>query len=111
MNYLEKDEGRYHIIVAVLSIISLISIGTVAFEYLEGWSWVTSFYFSVAILMTVGYGDIHPTHESSMLFAAIYILVGVGVTLTAITVIATDRINNTAARLREYADNRKIDKD
>ncbi len=111
MNKVNKYQDRYHVIAAILIISLMICVGTVSFSYLEGWSLITSFYFSVATLMTVGYGDLHPTSETSMLFTAMYILIGVGITLSAITVIASDRINSTASRMRDYADNRKNDKD
>ncbi len=97
----QRKHDRHHILVAILVILFFISLGTIGFHLLEDWSLPQSFYFSVATLTTVGYGDLHPTYDESRLFAAFYILFGVGSTLTAITVIATDRINVTAARLRE----------
>ena len=71
----------------------------------------TSFYFSVATLTTVGYGDLHPTYDLSRVFTAFYLLFGVGTTLAAITVIATDRFNAAAARMRESAQVRKEKKE
>lgn len=68
-------------------ILSWIGIGTVAFHFLEQWTWVQSFYFSVVTLTTVGYGDFHPTSDPSRLFAAIYILVGVSTVVAALGVV------------------------
>ncbi len=102
-----KNQDRYHIITAIILILVLISIGTVAFHILEGWDFATSFYFSVATLTTVGYGDIHPTTDLSRIVVAIYILIGVGTMLASLTVIATDRINKTAGRMRGIADKKQ----
>lgn len=64
---------------ALFSLGGLILLGTLVYHYLEGWSWISSFYFSVTTLTTVGYGDLHPTTEISRLFTAVYVLLGVAV--------------------------------
>lgn len=55
----------------------LIVTGTVAYRFLEDWSWVDSLYFSVVTVTTVGFGDVSPTTDGSKLFTVAYILVGV----------------------------------
>ncbi|MFH1820900.1 MAG: potassium channel family protein [Methanobacteriota archaeon] len=70
---------RVIIVAAFFSLIGLIALGTVAYHYLEGWSWISSFYFSITTLTTVGFGDLHPTTEISRLFTAIYVLLGVAI--------------------------------
>jgi len=54
----------------------------------EGWSAADAFYFCVATLTTVEFGDLVPTTETSRLFTAIYILVGVGVLLGFVNAVA-----------------------
>lgn len=80
---------RLPVVSATLSIGFLIGGGTVIFRHLEDWSWAESFYFSVATLTTVGYGDIHPTSDFSRVFTAIFILLGVGVVIAALTSIGS----------------------
>ena len=57
----------------------LLFIGTFLFNYLEGWSYVDSFYFSVITLTTIGYGDLAPTTDTSKIIAALYAIFGIGV--------------------------------
>lgn len=76
---------RITVFSAVFAIITLIGFGTWSFRHLEDWTWAESFYFSVATLTTVGYGDIHPTSDTSRIFTSLYILVGVGVVLAALS--------------------------
>ena len=54
-------------------------VGTVAFHYIEGWSWVDSFYFSAVAGTTVGFGDLTPSTDLSKLFSVVYIFVGIGI--------------------------------
>jgi voltage-gated potassium channel len=84
---------------AASALISLIAIGTLGFRYLEGWSWISSFYFSVTTLTTVGYGDLYPTTEASRLFAAIYILLGVTIALAALGLIGRSYLERREDRI------------
>lgn len=80
---------RTSILSALFTIAALIGFGTWSFRLLEDWTWAESFYFSVATLTTVGYGDIHPTTGESRVFTAIFILVGVGIVIAALTSIGS----------------------
>ena len=84
--------------VAILSIAFLIAAGTITFHTLEDWSWIESFYFTVVTLTTVGYGDLAPTTEASRLFAAAFILLGVGTVAGAIGALGSRRINRRASK-------------
>lgn len=97
----EEDLQKQHILVAFASIFALISIGTLCYEVLEDWSFIQSFYFSVVTLATVGYGDLHPTNDISRLFTAFYVLIGVSIAVSSLTIIATDRINQAAYRVKK----------
>ena len=80
---------RTSVLSAALSIAALIGFGTWAFHVIEDWTWAESFYFSVATLTTVGYGDIHPTTDEARVFTAVYILIGVGIVIAALTSIGS----------------------
>lgn len=99
----EEKLQKHHIVVAFCAVFAMISIGTFSYQILEGWSIITSLYFSVATLTTVGYGDIHPTTDASRIFTVFYILIGVSIVLSSLTIIVTDRINNTASRVKKFS--------
>lgn len=81
--------------------IGLIAAGTIVFHYLEDWTLAQSFYFSVATLTTVGYGDITPTTDETRVVAALFILVGVGVFIAALTSIGSRYLSNQEHQLSD----------
>ena len=64
----------------------LIATGTVAYRYLEDWSWVDSFYFSVVAVTTVGFGDLSPSSDASKLFTVFYLLAGISIVASYLNV-------------------------
>ena len=86
---------------ALSAVGSLLVIGTISYHALEPWNWIQSFYFTVATLTTVGYGDLHPTTDAARLFTAFFILVGVAVALTALTIVGTAYIERRTLRVAE----------
>lgn len=61
----------------ILGFLVIVGTGTIFYHFIEGWSYVESLYFTVVMLTTVGFGDLHPTTEFSRGFTVIFILVGV----------------------------------
>jgi hypothetical protein len=53
-------------------------LGTLFYWRQEGWTLLDAFYFSVITLATVGYGDFTPRTTLGKLFTVGYVLVGVG---------------------------------
>ena len=66
----------------------VICTGTVFYSRIEGWSLVDSLYFTVMTLTTVGYGDLSPTTTGSRLFTVMFVLIGIGILLGFIDVVA-----------------------
>ncbi|MAG21860.1 MAG: hypothetical protein CL943_00960 [Candidatus Diapherotrites archaeon] len=81
-------ETKIKIGFVILTLVILMTIGTIAFTFLEGWSIVDSFYFSAMTLTTIGYGDLVPTNDLSKLFAVFYAIMGVALVLYGLGVIA-----------------------
>ncbi|MFH1237209.1 MAG: potassium channel family protein [Candidatus Aenigmatarchaeota archaeon] len=84
---------------AVSAVAALLLFGTFVYHFMENWSWIQSFYFSVTTLSTVGYGDIYPTTELSRLFTAIYILTGVAIVLASLEIIGTTYITRRETQI------------
>lgn len=82
------DSAKRRLIFAVILIVVLITIGTTGFHYLENISWLESFYFATTTLTTVGYGDVVPRTNGGKLFTTVFILMGVGMVLYALTILA-----------------------
>jgi len=72
---IRDPEGK----VLLVGAASMVAVGTVAYHFLEGWSFLDSLYFSVVTLATVGYGDLTPTTAPAKLFTVGYITVGIGI--------------------------------
>ena len=69
-------------------VLIILGCGTYFYHYIEEWSWLNSFYFSVTTLTTVGYGDFSPHTDAGKLFTVAYLLVGIGVLLAFINYVA-----------------------
>jgi hypothetical protein len=74
-----NQASRYVYSLLGVGAVMLLVMGTVAFHYMEGWSWVDSFYFSAVAGTTVGFGDLTPSTDLSKLFSVVYIFVGIGI--------------------------------
>jgi hypothetical protein len=86
---------------AVSALIGMIALGTIVYKFLEGWTWIQSFYFSVVTLSTVGYGDLHPTSDASRLFTALYIISGVAIALAALGIIGKNYLEKREKKIME----------
>jgi Ion channel len=95
----ERGRLRSSLLLSVAALTGLVVVGTVVMRWLEGWSWITSFYFSVTTLTTVGYGDHYPTHDTSRLFVAFYVIAGVTTALSAMTVVGRNYLEFIERRL------------
>lgn len=83
-----SPELRKRLFIAHAAIFLMIAAGSVAFYFLEGLSWYEAVYFTATTLTTVGYGDIVPETEAGKLFATVFVLVGVGTVLYALSLVA-----------------------
>ena len=91
--FIERRSLSTQVVAAVGAFFGTLALGTIVFRWLEDWTWIEAFYFSTYTLTTVGYGDYTPTSDTSRLCAAIYMIVGVTVSLAALGVIGSSYIS------------------
>ena len=77
--------SRARIRIVLLAVLAAIAFGTVVFHLLEGWSILDSLYVTVQTVTTVGFGDITPRTGLGRVFATVFMMIGVGVVLYALT--------------------------
>lgn len=86
---------------AVLSLIgftaTLIACAAVFYHYVEGWGFLDAAYFAVMTISTVGYGDFSSQAMPGKVFTIGYVLVGLGVFVSAASAIASELINASNA--------------
>jgi voltage-gated potassium channel len=88
--------------IIVSSLVSIIAIGTVFFRFVEGWTWVDAYFFTVVTLSTVGYGSLVPATTLGKIFTTIFIFIGLG-----IFAIAIQQFGSYAVRKRQEQSDRK----
>ena len=74
-------------------VLVLLAGGTVFYWRVEGWSILDSLYFSVITLTTVGYGDLAPSGGLSKVFTMVYVLLGLGVLVSFVSVVASHAVD------------------
>jgi voltage-gated potassium channel len=68
-----------------MAVLAALAVGTVVFHLLEGWSILDSLYVTAQTVTTVGFGDITPHTALGRAFATVFMIVGVGIVLYALT--------------------------
>ncbi len=76
----------------VFWIVVLLAVGTAFYNYVEGWGWLNSLYFSVVTLATVGFGDFAPTTDAGKAFTIVYVLMGLGIIASFATMLTQERV-------------------
>jgi len=80
---------RLQIFLALFVVVT--AMGTAGFMALEDLSFPEALYYNIVTMSTVGYGDIHPTNNTSRLFAVLLIIMGAG-TFIGVIANATEMI-------------------
>ncbi len=84
----------------LLAVGGLLGSGTWVYHRFEGWSVLDSLYFSVITLTTVGYGDLSPTRPGTKIFTMVFIIVGIGILLAFINLVAKHALEAGSLRQR-----------
>ena len=93
--------------IALIILLTIFIIGTVGFHFIEGWSFIDSFYTTIATLSTVGYGDFSPETTAGKFFTVFIIIFGVGMMFYSLVLMAETFIE---ARVRNLLGRGKLEK-
>ncbi|AZI43262.1 potassium channel protein [Deinococcus psychrotolerans] len=72
----------------VLVLLTLIGGGASGYYWLEGWNWSDSVYMTLMVLTTVGFNEVHPLSRPGEYFTDVLMVVGIGLMLYLLTVLA-----------------------
>jgi voltage-gated potassium channel len=67
---------RRELSLGILSFVSLILVGTVGYQWIEGWNGLDSLFMTIITLTTVGFGETHPLDDRGRVFTISIILLG-----------------------------------
>src|SRR5215218_5676650 len=90
----------------LVSLATLLLIGTVFYSWVEEWSTLDALYFCVITLATVGYGDLAPRTPLGKVFTIGYLFLGLGTFVLLVTRLAELRLRRRMRRLREQRQRR-----
>lgn len=100
--------SRARIRIVLMAVLASLTLGTVAFHLLEGWSILDSLYVTAQTLTTVGFGDITPQTPVGRAFTTVFMIVGVGVVLYALTSTVQSIVHSEL--VAKYGHSRKMSK-
>lgn len=73
-----------------ITLVGMLGLGALVVHLTEGWGWLDSFYFAVASLTTVGYGDLVPANDATKVFLIFYLPLGIAVGLTVLGLLGAE---------------------
>jgi hypothetical protein len=86
--------------ILTVSLVVLVSAGTVFYHWQEGWTWLDSLYFCSMTMTTVGYGDFSPTTGISKIFTIGYAISSIGLFIAFASKVAAIHIRETLRQRR-----------
>lgn len=85
---LHHKELRNDVLTMMAIMLGFLLFGAIMFTYIEGWSFIDSFYFVTMTSTTVGYGDFVPTHNASKIITMLYALSIIPIVLYTFSLVA-----------------------
>lgn len=94
----------------LLILVALVGSSTVFFRYIEGWSWLDAYFFTMVTLSTVGYGTLVPETTIGKLATTALVVFGIAIFAALINELSNRTVRS---RLRDLERRRRarLDKD
>lgn len=99
--------NREVIFILIGTVASIVAASTVFFHYIEGWSWLDSYFFTVVTLSTVGYGTLVPATAIGKIATTVLIFLGLAVVATIIQQLGTLTMTGRLKARQELKEARK----
>lgn len=97
MKKMKKIEA--HILTAAVIIVIIIASGTIFYKINEQMAWLDAFYLTAMTIITIGYGDFHPSSDLSKIVTIVYSLISVPTILFCLGLIIEDFFENRVHKL------------
>jgi len=99
------NREAFFILLGVLG--AIIGLGTVFFRFVENWSWLDAYFFTVVTLSTVGYGNLVPATALGKVGTTVLIFVGLGVFALAIQQLGHVTLNRRLQQRRKAREEKR----
>ena len=99
--------NRETILYLISTLVSIVAGGTVFFHFVEGWSWLDAYFFTVVTLSTVGYGTLVPVTALGKIATTVLIFIGLIIVATIIQQLGVHTMTNRIKARRDLTEARK----
>jgi len=82
--------GRKHLTLVTVVFIFIVAVATIFYRFMEGWSWIDSFYFSSITILTIGHSQLIPSSDVAKVFTVILSFFGISTFLILVGLLAGD---------------------
>lgn len=108
MRALFKAMARSGIAVLLVPLATLLTVGTLAYRWLEGWTLLEALYATVITITTVGYGDFTPQTTGGRIFAIFFTMTAIGLAGYSISALAATVIAFEATKRQRLMEDRRM---
>ncbi|GAA95008.1 uncharacterized protein L969DRAFT_51947 [Mixia osmundae IAM 14324] len=101
--------GR-HFMMSTAAMFGLIAIQALIFSRIEHWTYLEGIYFSVVVMLTIGYGDFYPTHTATRILLFFFLIANIAALAQLVNGMVTFFKQRTDQRKKDYRETLANDK-